>query len=239
MAKKDQPAFLRLVKSEHLDLCSSYNSTAASPLGPLERPCSMSQTDCGSSPMYSPISASVSPGPSLERRSDMRDAHAEGVMRPNHRISVVSSQRHSYTEFRNNGYMPRPSDLPRFDRTGERVRYWRKKRGIKQTDLAKKVGLTQATLSDLENGRSDGTGKMHLIAAALGLNPHYLETDKGEPEAGIAQEPPPPEDAWPFAEIPRSRLDQLNGIELKYAGIKLREILDEIEAERRKNRRAG
>jgi transcriptional regulator with XRE-family HTH domain len=33
---------------------------------------------------------------------------------------------------------------------GERLQKWRKKRGLKQTDVAKEIGVTQSTLSHLE-----------------------------------------------------------------------------------------
>ena len=134
--------------------------------------------------------------------------------------------------------MPRPANLEKFKTVGARVRYWREQRGIKRSELAKAVGMSYSMLADLENDRAKGATKLHLIAAHLRLNPYYLETDKGEPEAEFAQEAPAPAQEWPFPEIPRGKLDQLSGIERKYLGMKLQEILDEIESERRKTRRA-
>lgn len=101
------------------------------------------------------------------------------------------------------------------------------------------VGMSYSGLADLENERTEASKKLHIIAARLRLNAHYLETDKGEPEAEYAQEPPAVDVSWPFHDIPRSRLERLNMIERKYAETKLQEALDDIEAERRKSKKAG
>lgn len=101
------------------------------------------------------------------------------------------------------------------------------------------VGLSYTALADLENDRSKTGKKLHLIAAKLRLNAHYLETDKGEPEAEYAQEAPPEPQAWPFEGISPEQLEHLNPIERKYAEVRLQEALSEIEAERRRARKAG
>lgn len=228
MAKRNQPA-LRLVKSEDLDLCSSYNFKAASPVGALVRPFSISLTDEGARPTSSPIASSVNP---VVRKSEMREDHV--AMRPSLRHAVDNSQRQPVTEFRNNYGMPRPPGLPKCTTIGQRVRWWREHRGVSRKDLAKAVSLGYSTLADLENDEQDTTSKLHLIAAQLRLNPHYLETDRGEPEAEFEQAGPPADDLWPFARIPRRRLEKLNRIERKYAEDRLLEVLAEIEAESKK-----
>lgn len=221
---------------EQRERCNESNLSAASPLGEQVRPCSMSLTEEAANPMRSPISASVNLA--MDRRSEIRDAHV--VMCPSVRISEVTCQRNPDSGLRNNEIMPRPKDMPTNLLTvGKRVRWWREYRKIRQGELAKAAGLTQSTLSDLENDRQEGSGKLHLIAAKLGLTAHYLETGKGEPEAEYAQEPPAAPPEWPFQTVSLDKLNKLNMIERSYAETKLLEALAAIEAERRKAKKAG
>lgn len=62
---------------------------------------------------------------------------------------------------------------------GQRIKESRKTAGLSQKDLAEKVGLTQPTLSDLENDMSKGSGKLASIAHALNVRPFWLETGRG------------------------------------------------------------
>lgn len=231
-----QPA-LWLIKSESFDLCSSYNRNAASPRGSFVRSCSMSLMEEAASPTDSPISARVIPA--FFRRSDIRSAHV--FMPPSLRESVATSQRRPVTVNRENGAMPRPKDMPDDLLTiGKRVRWWREHhRRISRKDFAKKCGMGVTTLSDLELDRTVKGSFLHVIAANLGLNPHYLETGKGEPESGQPQEFPAEPTPWPFPAIPRSKLEKLNRIERSYAETKLREALADIEAERKHTKDTG
>lgn len=235
MAKEKGQARLRLVKSDDFDLCSSYRATAESPLGSTVRPCSMSLTVEGASPMSVPISASVSP---VDRRSEMREAH---VVMPNSiRESVLYSQRLPVTVVRKNVAMPRPKEMPPdLDTVGKRVRWWREHRGVERKAFAKQCGMSPTALSDLELDRTKKGTNLHIIAARLRLNAHYLETGKGEPEAEFAQDAPPEPFQWPFEGIPRTKLERLNRIERAYAETRLQEALLEIEAERRRAKKTG
>lgn len=168
------------------------------------------------------------------RRSEMRDAHE--FMQPTLRRAVDLSQRLPVTDFRENTDMPRPPDMPKnLNTIGKRVMWWRKHRKLSRAQLAKSAGYKGPSgLSDLELDESLTSTKLHLIAAALQLNPHYLETGHGEPEAGYPQEAPPAStDFWPFAAIPASRLRTLNKIERGYLETEILKVLQEIEAERR------
>ncbi|MFQ5955111.1 MAG: helix-turn-helix transcriptional regulator, partial [Kiloniellales bacterium] len=49
------------------------------------------------------------------------------------------------------------------------VRVWRKYRGLTQQDLAKKVGVNPADVSQIESGKRGGSSKV-LRAIASGLN---------------------------------------------------------------------
>lgn len=238
MAKRNQPA-LRLVVDrdavEQRELCKETSLSAAPPLGSTVRSHSMSLTEDAVSPICSPISASVRP---VALRSEMRDAHVvmgPSVLRP----AVESTQRPSVTEVRENVVMPRPQGLPKFDTLGPRIRWWREYRKFKRAEFAKLVGMSYSGLADLENDRSRENKKLHLIAAKLKLNAYYLETDKGEPEAEFAQEPPAPVPEWPFRAVPLDKLNKLNVIERSYAETKLLEALADIDAERRKAKKNG
>lgn len=156
-------------------------------------------------------------------------------MAPSVRKSEAPRQRIPDTAIRNNMKMPRPPHLPTTLITiGQRVRWWRNYRKLKQSELAKAVGISPSTLSDLESDRQGGSGKLHLIAAKLGLNAHYIETGRGEPESEFTQEPPAEVPSWPFHAIPQGKLSRLNKIELSYIENKVQEALAEIEQERRK-----
>lgn len=237
--KKDGYPTLRLVVGrddlEQRDSCNETNFSAAPPLGSAVRSCSMSHTEAAVNPMRSPIAASVKP---LARRSEIRDAQV--IIGPSLlRQPVESTQRPHVTEVRENVVMPRPPGLPKFDTLGPRIRWWREHRKFKRAEFAKLVGMSYSGLADLENDRSQESKRLHIIAAKLKLNPYYLETDKGEPEAEFAQEPPSPLPEWPFQAVPIDKLHKLNQVERSYAETKLLEALAVIESERRKAKKAS
>jgi transcriptional regulator with XRE-family HTH domain len=72
---------------------------------------------------------------------------------------------------------------------GQRIKETRRHRGMSQSELAKRVGLTQATLSDLENDKSRGSAKIASIANTLGVRPFWLETGRGSPESQESEAP--------------------------------------------------
>lgn len=232
------PALRLVARGETLeqsDSCKDTSFSAAPPLGSNVRSCSMSLTDEAANPMRSPISASVNP---VTRRSEMRDAQVvigPSLLRP----AVESRRRLPVTDIRENVVMPRPPGLPKFDALGPRIRWWREHRKFKRAEFAKLVGMSYSGLADLENDRSQESKRLHLIAAKLKLNPYYLETDKGEPEAEFTQEPPATLPEWPFQSVPLDKLNKLNRIERSYAETKLLEALAEIEAERRRAKKTG
>ncbi len=60
---------------------------------------------------------------------------------------------------------------------------------LKQEDLARRAGLTQAAVSRLENDNFTGTAKVVALAAALNVSPVWLQTGKGtmKPPGGEEQ----------------------------------------------------
>lgn len=58
---------------------------------------------------------------------------------------------------------------------GENILYWRRLKGMKQEELAKKVGISPAALSNIENGSSKpDIERIEDIAEALGVEPNQL-----------------------------------------------------------------
>jgi len=64
----------------------------------------------------------------------------------------------------------------------------RKAAKMTQIELAKRTGLNQSTISDLEVGKSQGSTFLATLAAAMGVNALWLESGKGPMQAGEAVE---------------------------------------------------
>lgn len=74
---------------------------------------------------------------------------------------------------------------------GSRIKEARKAAKLTQKELAKKVGMAQASLSELETGESQSTTLVASLAAALGVSALWLETGKGAMgEGGAANQAP-------------------------------------------------
>lgn len=67
---------------------------------------------------------------------------------------------------------------------GKRVREARTDAKMSQAQLARKVGIRQPTLSDLERGESHRSANLASMAAALGVNALWLETGRGPKRGG-------------------------------------------------------
>lgn len=73
---------------------------------------------------------------------------------------------------------------------GSRIKEARRAAKLTQKELAKKVGMAQASLSELETGESQGTTLIASFAAALGVSALWLETGRGQmTDAGAANQP--------------------------------------------------
>lgn len=58
--------------------------------------------------------------------------------------------------------------------------------GVTQVQVARKAGMRQSTLSDLERGRNDSTMEIVDLARALQCTPEWLQSGK-EPKEGIVE----------------------------------------------------
>jgi len=65
----------------------------------------------------------------------------------------------------------------------DRLRSERTAAGLSQAQLAKIAGIRQQAISGIEQGITKGTRHLVPIAAALGLNPDWLQTGQGRKEA--------------------------------------------------------
>ena len=62
---------------------------------------------------------------------------------------------------------------------GQRVRHARRLRKINQYELAARVGITQPTISAIENGGQEGTKYLMELARALRVRPDWLQFGSG------------------------------------------------------------
>lgn len=71
---------------------------------------------------------------------------------------------------------------------GRKIKERREELGIGVSALARQVGLSRQTLYDLEREKQTSTTKLHLLCKALGLNPDWVESNRGPrltPMSGI------------------------------------------------------
>src|SRR3546814_8114147 len=92
-----------------------------------------------------------------------------------------------------------------------RLKEARADRGISQAGLAKALGLGQATIASIENGRNQSSGHLVQIAEFLGVSAAWLAEGVGTKRGQSA--------SWPFsapfeayASLPESRTEALNTI---------------------------
>ena len=70
------------------------------------------------------------------------------------------------------------------DNPPQQLKFWRKKFGIKQADLAKKMDITPSVLSDYEKGRRPSPGVNFIKRYLLAL----YDLSKGEPSVSAGVE---------------------------------------------------
>jgi SOS-response transcriptional repressor LexA len=72
---------------------------------------------------------------------------------------------------------------------GQRLRQARTEKGLKQKELAAKAGIKQATISELENDKYQGSAFAPQLAAALGVNALWLANEKGPKHIAAGGDP--------------------------------------------------
>lgn len=75
---------------------------------------------------------------------------------------------------------------------GDRIKQVRLQRGMRQGELARRVGVSQATLSQLESNGSHSTKVVAKFAAVLGVSAYWLSEGRGDPQIGASVPAPHP-----------------------------------------------
>jgi transcriptional regulator with XRE-family HTH domain len=78
---------------------------------------------------------------------------------------------------------------------GKAIKELRKEQGLSQEVLAKKAAITQAALSQIENGKRPGTGTLRKISTALDVSESFIYI------MGIEQADVPPENAYLYEKL--------------------------------------
>lgn len=61
---------------------------------------------------------------------------------------------------------------------------------ISQSELARRVGITQGTIAGLLSGKSRSSAHLHKIARELGTTPAYLMGETDDPESDVPDSAP-------------------------------------------------
>lgn len=95
----------------------------------------------------------------------------------------------------------------------DRVRARRIELGLSQVELAKKAGLSQSTVAQIERGRNSRSAHILNLAEALKVHPRWLEGGDGpkdqSDESLIAADDSPRPEPWPFPDIPEDEVRAL------------------------------
>jgi len=83
-------------------------------------------------------------------------------------------------------------------KAGENILYWRRLKGLKQEDLAKRIGISTAALSNIENGVSkpdierleDIADALEIEVTQLLLNPQQLLSFNNNPGTSVLHNTP-------------------------------------------------
>ena len=89
---------------------------------------------------------------------------------------------HGYTYLQDYGAT---HNIKRMDYSA-RLKAARKHAGLTQAELAKRLGINQTSISDLERGKSASSSHTTSIAVECGVSPYWLESGKGEMTAATA-----------------------------------------------------
>ncbi len=79
-----------------------------------------------------------------------------------------------------------------------RTRFARKNAGLTQEDLAKKLGVSQGTITHIESGRNKETIHIIALAKVAGVRAEWLATGEGDMI-----------DGWPFKDISKTDFEKL------------------------------
>ena len=82
----------------------------------------------------------------------------------------------------------------------DRLRARMIEKGISQSELARRIGVSQQNVSHLLSGNAQGSKRLHLIARELETTPAYLTGETDDPDQGAP--PPAPAPTAQFVMMP-------------------------------------
>ncbi|WP_175224349.1 helix-turn-helix domain-containing protein [Achromobacter ruhlandii] len=92
---------------------------------------------------------------------------------------------------------------------GQRLKAARRDAKLTQAQVAKKVGMSQSALSELESDAYPTSSYTPRLAHLYRVHARWLADGEGPREIGAVQGTEAPSEPWPFSRIDRTLFDQL------------------------------
>jgi phage repressor protein C with HTH and peptisase S24 domain len=99
----------------------------------------------------------------------------------------------------------------------ERLRRLMNEQGLSQSELARRVGLSQTSIYNLVSGKAYGSAHLHRIASALGTTAAYLDGETDDPEEGAPLAPTPKVIAQHLDLVEIPQIDMAYGMGVTFA----------------------
>ena len=94
----------------------------------------------------------------------------------------------------------------------DRLRLRMADRGLSQSELARRVKVSQSAIFSLVSGQTYGSKHLHRIARELGTTPAYLEGETDDPDAGAIPDPSQEQIASHLDLVPITSIDLAYGM---------------------------
>lgn len=108
---------------------------------------------------------------------------------------------------------------------GERIGARLAELGLSQSELARRVGVSQGTIAQLVSGRSRSSSHLHKIAQALETTPAYLEGETDDASAGFVPVPSTEKIASDLGLVPVREIDLSMGMGSTYLDVPVTETI--------------
>lgn len=121
----------------------------------------------------------MDPGP-----PDVTDFCPAGIATTLNRFTYNATHSTTFVDGNSQSYTIRPMII------GDRVRERMEAAGLSQSELARRVGLSQPTIFQLINRGKKGSTRLHVIARELETTPAYLSGETDDPKSDIPDSAP-------------------------------------------------
>lgn len=108
---------------------------------------------------------------------------------------------------------------------GSRIKTRLAEMGLSQSELARRVGVSQATIAQLVSGRSRSSSHLHKIAQVLKTTPEYLTGETDDPAEGFVAGPTTEEVAAELGLVPVRELDLTLGMGATFLDVPVTETI--------------